>query len=115
LERALVTLNRFLCAVWLLLFGVMPASATCNIVNGVAYGDCAGVTVRTEAEPHRIVTGYADISGVVAGATVRTNATLRLTGLSTEAITVERGGRLIVAGIAEESIFNNGGRIEIAG
>ena len=74
-----------------------PASASCNIVNGEDYGDCAGVTINRGSDAFREVSGNSSISGISDGARV------------------VRGGRLSVSGIAQRVIVEDGAHAEIKG
>lgn len=81
----------------MLLLAAAPADAACNIIDGKAYGDCAGVTVKTGSEPFREVAGYASISGISEGARVLLGGSLSASGIS-DRIIVEKGGRADVGG-----------------
>lgn len=105
------------------------AQAACNIVNGVAYGDCAGVTVNTGREPFRTIDNHGTLSGISAGAHVLDGGTLSVSGTADHVI-VDAGGsalitgvvtRLEVSGVANVSgqvntlVLSDGGQVTIEG
>jgi hypothetical protein len=87
----------------------------CNVVNGKTYGDCAGVTINRQSPILLDVKSYQSVSGIIAGAQIRSGGTLYLSGISNGPITVDKSGRLVLTGIANDSITNNGGDVEIEG
>jgi hypothetical protein len=99
----------------LLLLPMQPAHAACNIVGGKAYGDCAGVTVRNGEKAPLNVRSSVFESDIVAGATVHSGGSLHLSGVSNGDIVVKRGGRLLVTGVVNGAVRNNGGVVEIEG
>jgi hypothetical protein len=92
-----------------------PAWANCNIVNGKKYGDCTGVSVNTSPKPHQTIADNVDESGIIAGATVKFGGVLTLSGVSEGGIEVHRGGRLVISGVVNGSVSNEGGFVEIEG
>lgn len=91
------------------------AHSACNIVNGKAYGDCAGVTINAAPSKFSIVSTYSSESGIISGARVESGGTLYLSGISNGNISVASGGKLYVTGIVNGSVTNNGGLVEIEG
>lgn len=91
------------------------AHAACNIVGGKAYGDCAGVKVREGEKPPLNVRSSVFESEIVAGATVHPGGSLHLSGISNGDIVVKRGGRLLVTGVVNGAVRNDGGAVEIEG
>ncbi len=91
------------------------STAACNIVNGKAYGDCAGVTVRRGTTPHLEIRDARSEGGISAGATVYAGGSYSLSGVSNGDIVVHRGGRLFVSGIVNGQIRNLGGAVELEG
>lgn len=91
------------------------AHAACNIVNGKAYGDCAGVTVNNQSKGVITVSSYQSESGIIQGARVLSGGTLSLSGISNGNVTVSKGGSLLVTGIVNGIVENNGGSVEIEG
>ena len=75
-----------------------PAHAACNIVNGVSYGDCAGVTVNAGTSPYKTIKGSDSISGIAEGAQVLRGGSLHVSGIADRVI-VDEGGRSFVSGI----------------
>jgi hypothetical protein len=98
-----------------LLLPLQSAQAACNIVDGKAYGDCAGVTVRNGEKSPLNVRSSVFESSIVEGATVHPGGSLHLSGISNGDIVVKRGGRLLVTGVVNGAIRNNGGFVEIEG
>jgi hypothetical protein len=91
------------------------AIAACNIIDGKAYGDCAGVTVNQGTKPPLQVRGALSESGIVAGATVFGGGSLHLSGISNGDVTIQKGGRLILTGVVNGTVRNLGGTVEIEG
>lgn len=91
------------------------AYSACNIVNGKAYGDCAGVTINAAPGKFTVVSSYSSESGIISGARVENGGTLYLSGISNGNISVDSGGKLYVTGIVNGSVTNNGGVVEIEG
>lgn len=89
--------------------------AACNIVNGKAYGDCAGISINNVSKGVIKVSAYQSESGIIAGATVLSGGTLYLSGISNGDIVVKKGAKLSVTGIVDGSVKNNGGVVEIEG
>jgi len=96
---------------------VVPAAAdaACNIVNGKAYGDCPGVTVRQGTRPALDIRSHVTESAIVAGAIVYSGGSLHLSGISNGDILVKRGGHLTVTGIVNATIRNEGGIVDVEG
>lgn len=92
-----------------------PTSAACNIVNGKAYGDCAGVTVNRGTKQPLQVRSASSESGIVGGATVFADGSLHLSGISNGDITVHKMGRLFLAGVVNGTVRNLGGTVEVEG
>jgi hypothetical protein len=91
------------------------AGAACNIIGGKAYGDCSNVRVNRE-QPQKInVKSYVVESGIISGATVLNGGTLALHGISNGDVLVHKGGRAIVGGTVNGSIYNRGGYVEVEG
>lgn len=86
--------------------------ATCNIVNGVAYGDCSGVTLNTGTSPFRTVDGAESISGVSEGAHVLSGGSLHVSGIADRVI-VDAGGIATVTGIVR--YLEVSGKVAITG
>lgn len=82
------------------------ASAACNIVNGVAYGDCAGVTVNNGRATFEVVNSYRSLSGISEGAQVLSGGSVSVSGVADRVI-VERGRTASVSGIVQ--------RLEVSG
>jgi hypothetical protein len=93
----------------------LPSWAACNIVNGKAYGDCQGITVRQGSKAALNVRSYVTEGAIVAGATVYFGGSLYLSGISGGDIIVKKGGRLLVSGIVNGTVRNDGGIVEIEG
>lgn len=89
--------------------------SACNIVNGKAYGDCAGVTVNSGSKGKLKVSSYMSESGIIKGARVLSGGSLFLSGISYGDIVVSKGGKLVVTGIVIGTIRNNGGTVKIEG
>lgn len=105
------------------------AQAACNVINGVGYGDCAGVTINTRKDSFRTVDRYESISGISAGAHVIAGGNLYVSGMA-EHVVVDTSGsvrvagtvnRLEVSGDAHVSgsvntiILRNGGQVTVEG
>ena len=105
------------------------ATAACNIVNGKAYGDCAGVTVNTGRTAFQVIDRYHSLAGVSEGAQVRSGGSLSVSGLADRVI-VEMGGAAYVSGVVRllevsgtasitgqvtSIILRDGGRVTIEG
>lgn len=84
------------------------SAAACNIVDGIAHGDCAGVVVNTSPRPALEVSGFWAEGGMVEGATVLAGGYLILSGISTGDIHVHPGGRLRVSGTVSGTVFSAG-------
>ena len=93
----------------------MPAYSACNIVNGVAYGDCSSVNVSSASKGILRVTSYFSESGIIAGANISKGGYLNLSGISNGNISVSKGGRLVVSGIVNGVVSNSGGSVKIEG
>ena len=91
------------------------AYAACNIVEGKAYGDCAGVAVNRGTSPFLEVRGASSENGIVTGATVYPGGSFHLYGISTGDITVHKGARLSVSGVVNGTVRNLGGTVDIEG
>ncbi len=89
--------------------------AACNIVDGKAYGDCAGVSINKSPAQFLKVSSYISEGGIINGAKIYTGGTLYLSGISNSDITVAKGGKLTVTGIVNATIINNGGIVKIEG
>lgn len=89
--------------------------AACNIVNGKAYGDCAGVTLNTGSKGIIKVSSNKTESGIIEGANLLEGGSLYLSGTCNGDITVNKNGKLVVTGIVNGTVKNNGGIIEIEG
>lgn len=85
---------------WLFAVGISaaPVFAACNVVNGVAYGDCSGVTINTGTSPFLTVDGTEFISGISEGAQVLRGGALHVSGIADRVI-VDAGGAATVSGI----------------
>ena len=94
---------------------IAPSHAACNIIDGKAYGDCAGVRINEGIKGHLTVRAYTAESGIIAGANVLKGGELALSGMSNGDITVHEGGRLVVTGIVDGTVKNLGGSVEIEG
>jgi hypothetical protein len=90
------------------------AWSTCNVVNGQAYGDCANVTVRTEALPAFAARGFQEVTGIYKGAEVPSGATLVVKGIIENTTHVFNGGKLVVQGIVDQVVCD-GGVIQVDG
>ena len=82
------------------------AQAACNVINGVGYGDCSGVTINAGKEPFRTIDNYGSISGISAGAHVIVGGTLSVSGVA-DRVVVDAGGSARVTGIVT--------RLEVSG
>lgn len=96
-------------------FSPTTLAATCNIVNGKAYGNCMGVAVGSRQKGTLTITSSVVESGIIDGAVVKKGGSLLLSGISVGDITVEAGAFLEVGGIVNGLITNNGGKIRIDG
>jgi hypothetical protein len=103
-----------LSAIILLAVGT-PGYAACNVVDGKAYGDCAGVRFNDGIKGHLTVRTYISESGIIDGATVLNGGELDLSGISNGNITVHEGARLRMSGVVNGTVTNLGGNIEIEG
>lgn len=83
------------------------AHAACNIVNGVAYGDCAGVTVNTGKQPFTIISDYRSINGISEGARVASGGSLSVSGIADRVI-VDQGGFARITGIVAQLEISGG-------
>lgn len=84
--------------IFFFLFFASGAHAACNIVNGVAYGDCGSVTVNTGKAPFTTINNYGSLSGISEGAHVLDGGALTVSGVADRVI-VEPGGSVRVSGI----------------
>lgn len=102
--------------IFFLFFFLFPIGvfAACNIVNGEAYGDCAGVVINTKVE-FLNVSGNESASNIISGANIKSGGSLFLSGISEGDITVEKGGKLTVTGIVSGRVTNKGGKVNIDG
>ncbi|WP_203228082.1 hypothetical protein, partial [Roseovarius dicentrarchi] len=96
----------------LFLFSVSFATsgfAACNIVNGVAYGDCAGVSVNTGRTSFQVIDTYRTLSGISEGAQVLSGGSLVVSG-TVQRVIVEQGGmnRPLFAGDPEVRMLGYG-------
>ena len=100
-----------------LLFLLVPiyGHAACNILNGKAYGNCAGVNVNKGSKGFIKVSTYKTESGIIAGANVLSGGILFLSGISNGDIVVSKRAKLTVTGIVNGTVINNGGTVEIEG
>ncbi len=109
-------MNRILqCALIVLYLLPVYSYAACNIVNGKMYGDCAGVTLNNGSKGIIKVSSYKAESGIIDGARVLAGGSLYLSGISNGDITVNKNGKLVVTGIVNGAVKNNGGVIEVEG
>lgn len=92
--------------IFFLLFFASGAHAACNIVNGVAYGDCGSVTINTGKVPFMTIDNYGSLSGISEGAHVLDSGTLTVSGVA-DRVVVEPGGSVQVSGIVS--------RLEVGG
>lgn len=107
-----------LCSSFLLgvvLIAPIASWSACNIINGMAYGDCQNVQVHRGTRPALHVRSQVTESAVIAGATVYSGGSLDLTGIANGDVLVNRGGRLSVTGMVSATVRNNGGFVEIEG
>ena len=100
------------CSASAVLVTTVCASAACNIVNGVAYGDCSGVTVNTQTVPFKTVAGSESISGLSEGAQVLAGGALLVSGMADRVI-VDAGGSATVSGIV--SVLEVAGTAKVTG
>jgi len=91
------------------------AHAACNIVNGKAYGDCAGVRINEELKGHLTVRSYTSEAGIIEGATVLKGGSLDLSGISNGDIAVHKGARFQLTGLVNGTVNNLGGNVEVEG
>lgn len=92
-----------------------PGHAACNIINGKAYGDCAGVRINEGIKGHLTVRSYTSEAGIIEGATVLKGGELDLSGISNGDIAVHKGARLRLTGIVNGTVNNLGGNVEVEG
>jgi hypothetical protein len=93
----------------------LTAFSACNIVNGKAYGECAGITINSATKEFIEISSYSSESGIISGAQIKNGGTLFLSGTSNGNLSVDKGGKLYVTGVVYGTITNNGGVIEIEG
>ena len=103
------------CVAVALLEIVTPTHAACNIVDGKAYGDCAGVRINEGIKGHLNIRSYTSETGIIGGATVVRGGDLALSGIANGDITVQKGAHLILTGIVNGTVNNLGGNVEIEG
>jgi len=89
--------------------------SACNIINGKAYGDYAGVTVNYGSKGNIKVSSYVSESGIIEGARILPGGTLFLSGICNGDIVVSKSGKVTVTGSVNGTIINNGGTVEIEG
>ena len=90
------------------------ADAACNIVNGVASGDCSGVNINIVKSPKNYeVSGYRQFNGIVGRVSIRKGGNVTISGIASAA-TVHAGGVLHVRG-QTNSIMNYGGTVMVDG
>jgi hypothetical protein len=87
----------------------------CNIIDGKAYGDCAGVRINEGIKGRLTVRSYITESGIIAGANVLNGSELALSGISNGDVTVHEGRRLVLTGMVQGTVKNLGGSVEIEG
>lgn len=87
--------------------------AACNIVGDKMYGDCSNVTLNVGTKGPIKVTGYREESGIISDATVMSGGHLDLNGVGEGTITVKKGGKLSVSGVA--NYVSNHGTVDIEG
>ena len=92
-----------------------PSHAACNIVDGKAYGDCAGVRINEGIKGKLTVRSYTSEGGIIEGATILKGGELDLRGISNGDITVYEGARLRLTGIVNGTVSNLGGNVEVEG
>ena len=93
----------------------VPSYSVCNIVGNMTYGDCSGVNVNSQERRRLSVKSSITESAIVAGAIVHNGGYLTLNGVSTDDIHVRKGGSLVVYGVVNGTVHNDGGNIEISG
>jgi hypothetical protein len=86
--------------------------AACNIVNGVAYGDCAGVSVNTGRTSFQVVDTYRNLSGISEGAQVLSGGSLVVSGTAQRVI-VEQDGMAQISGIVQQVEVS--GTVQVSG
>lgn len=91
------------------------AEAACNVVDGNAYGDCAGVRVIEGTKGHLTIRSDRSESAIINGATILRGGTLHLSGVSNGDILVHRGASLRLTGVVNGTIKNEGGTVEVEG
>jgi len=92
----------------------MQANAACNIVNGVASGNCSGVNINIIKRPKNYeVSGYRHFDGIVGSISVRKGGNVTISGIASAA-TVYAGGVLQVTG-QTDMIINHGGSVTVDG
>lgn len=97
----MLTLKSLYCAALVGFNTATAASAACNIVNGVAYGDCAGVTVNTGRASFVVVETYRSLTGVSEGAQVLSGGSLSVSGTADRVI-VDQGATADISGIVHQ-------------
>ncbi|MCK4841890.1 MAG: hypothetical protein KAT04_08405 [Methylococcales bacterium] len=101
----------------LVLSSLFPFSSysSCNTVNGKSYGNCSTTSHDSKQQGIIKVNSKRQVSGIIKGATIQFGGILNLSGISTGDVLVEKGGKLIVTGVVNGVIRNNGGTIHIEG
>lgn len=102
-------------SVYAMLSVLGPAEAACNVVDGKAYGDCAGVRVVEGTNGHLTIRSDRSESAIIDGATILRGGTLHLSGVSNGDILVHRGASLRLTGVVNGTIKNEGGTVEVEG
>lgn len=87
--------------------------SACNVIGDKMYGDCSNVTVNTRPNGPIKVKKFRDEAGIISGATIFAGGHLELSGISEGTITVNKGGRLVITGQADNII--NYGSVDIEG
>jgi hypothetical protein len=86
--------------------------AACNIVNGTAFGDCAGVSVHTGTTSFQVVDSYLSLTGISEGAKVLSGGSLIVSGIAQRVI-VEEGGMAQVSGVVQHVEVS--GTVQVSG
>ncbi|WP_394809252.1 hypothetical protein [Nitrosomonas sp.] len=89
--------------------------AACNIINGKAYGDCAGTQINKGIKGHLTVRSSISESGIIAGATILKGGQLHLSGISNGDIEVHKGALLRLTGTVNGTVNNLDGNVEVEG
>ena len=104
-------INKIQVIIFFSLFIPISLFSTCNIVNGKKYGNCKNI--RNNISPY--ISSVKTVRGIMSGTHILSGGILFLNGISNGNIIVDNNAKLIVHGIVNGTITNNGGIVKIYG